>query len=65
MIFALLLILHFQAIALENFVRSNSFNYPQVYFDSKSWNLAEPKLVELQKKLESSGKTLEELNIAK
>ena len=46
----------------EDFVSVNGFSYPQVYFDSKSWNLAEPKLVELQKKLESSGKTLEELN---
>ena len=47
---------------MRGFVRINGFSYPQVYFDSKSWNLAEPKLVELQKKLESSGKTLEELN---
>ena len=48
--------------SFEDFVRVKAFNYPQVYFDSKSWNLAEPKLVELQKKLEASGKTLEELN---
>ena len=41
-------------------MKINGFNYPQAYFNSKSWNLAEPKLVELQKKLESSGKTLEE-----
>ena len=52
----------FSGDSFEDFVRANGFNYPQVYFDSKSWNLAEPKLVELQKKLESSGKTLEELN---
>ena len=52
----------FSGESFEDFVRVNGFNYPQVYFDSKSWNLAEPKLVELQKKLESSGKTLEELN---
>ena len=52
----------FSGNSFEDFVRANGFNYPQVYFDSKSWNLAEPKLVELQKKLESSGKTLEELN---
>ncbi len=43
-----------------DFVKINGFNYSQAYFNSKSWNLAEPKLVELQKKLESSGKTLEE-----
>ncbi len=52
----------FSGNSFEDFVRANGFSYPQVYFDSKSWNLAEPKLVELQKKLESSGKTLEELN---
>ncbi len=52
----------FSGDSFEDFVSVNGFNYPQVYFDSKSWNLAEPKLVELQKKLESSGKTLEELN---
>ncbi|MYK21077.1 N-6 DNA methylase, partial [Candidatus Poribacteria bacterium] len=52
----------FSGESFEEFVRANSFNYPQVYFDSKSWNLAKPKLVELQKKLESSGKTIEELN---
>ena len=52
----------FSGNSFEDFVRANGFNYPQVYFDSKSWNLAEPKFVELQKKLESSGKTLEELN---
>ena len=44
-----------------DFVKTNRFNCPQVYFNSKSWNLAEPKLVELQKKLESSGKTLKDL----
>ena len=52
----------FSGESFEDFVSVNGFNYPQAYFDSKSWNLAEPKLVELQKKLESSGKTLEELN---
>ena len=46
----------FSGDSFEDFVRINGFSYPQVYFDSKSWNLAEPKLVELQKKLESSGK---------
>ena len=52
----------FSGDSFEDFVKINGFNYPQVYFDSKSWNLAEPRLVELEKKLESSGKTLEELN---
>ena len=52
----------FSGESFEDFVSVNGFNYPQAYFGSKSWNLAEPKLVELQKKLESSGETLEELN---
>ena len=52
----------FSGDSFEDFVKINRFHYPQVYFDSKSWNLAEPKLVEIQKKLEASGKTLEELN---
>ena len=52
----------FSGESFEDFVSINGFSYPQAYFDSKSWNLAEPKFVELQKKLESSGKTLEELN---
>ena len=51
----------FSGDSFEDFVKINGFNYPQEYFNSKSWNLAEPKLVELQRKLESSGKTLEQL----
>ena len=51
----------FSGDSFEEFVKTNGFNYPQVYFDLKSWNLAEPKFVELQRKLESSGKTLEQL----
>ena len=47
--------------SFEDFVKNNSFNYPQAYFNSRSWNLVEPKCVELQRKLESSGKTLEQL----
>ena len=50
----------FSGNSFTDFVKINGFNYPQAYFNSKSWNLAEPKLVELQKKLESLGKTLEE-----
>ncbi len=50
----------FSGNSFASFVKINGFSYPQAYFNSKSWNLAEPKLVELQKKLESSGKTLEE-----
>ena len=51
----------FSGESFEDFVKINGFNYPQAYFDAKSWNLTEPKLVELQKKLEASGKTLEQL----
>ena len=47
--------------SFEDFIKSNGFHYPQAYFNSRSWNLVEPKFVELQKKLESSGKTLEQL----
>ena len=47
--------------SFEDFVKNNGFNYPQTYFNSRSWNLVEPKCVELQRKLESSGKTLEQL----
>ena len=50
----------FSGNSFADFVKINGFNYPQSYFNSKSWNLAEPQFIELQKKLESSGKTLEE-----
>jgi hypothetical protein len=45
----------------EDFVNCNGFNYPQAYFNSRAWNLVEPRFVELQSKLESSGRTLEQL----
>ena len=51
----------FSGNSFEDFVKSNGFNYPQAYFNSRSWNLVVPKLVDLQRKLESSGKTLEQL----
>ena len=51
----------FSGNSFEDFVKSNGFNYPQAYFNSRSWNLVEPKLVEFQRKLESSGETLEQL----
>ena len=50
----------FSGNSFEDFIESNGFHYPQAYFNSRSWNLVEPKLVELQTKLESSGKTLEQ-----
>ena len=51
----------FSGNSFEDFIESNGFHYPQAYFNSRSWNLVEPRLVELQRKLESSGKTLEQL----
>ena len=51
----------FSGNSFEDFIKNNGFHYPQAYFNSRSWNLVEPKFVELQKKLESSGKTLEQL----
>ena len=51
----------FSGNSFEDFVKSNGFHYPQAYFNLRSWNLVEPRLVELQRKLESSGKTLEQL----
>ena len=59
--FCIVVNLPFSGNSIEDFVESNGFKYPQVYFNSKSWSLAEPKLVQLQRKLESSGKTLEQL----
>ena len=47
--------------SFSDFIKRNGFSYPQAYFDAKSWNLVEPRRVELQKKLESSGKTLAQL----
>ena len=47
--------------SFANFIQRNGFNYPQAYFNARSWNLVEPRRVELQRKLESSGKTLGQL----
>ena len=47
--------------SFADFIQRNGFNYPQAYFNAKSWNLVEPRCVELQRKLESSGKTLGQL----
>ena len=47
--------------SFADFIQRNGFNYPQAYFNAKSWNLVEPRRVELQRKLESSGKTLGQL----
>ena len=47
--------------SFADFIQGNGFNYPQAYFNAKSWNLVEPRRVELQRKLESSGKTLGQL----
>ena len=47
--------------SFADFIQKNGFNYPQAYFNAKSWNLVEPKRAELQQKLESSGRTLGQL----
>ncbi len=51
----------FSGNSFVDFVKTNGFNCSQDYFNSKSWNLAEPTHVELQRKLETSGKTLDQL----
>ncbi len=47
--------------SFADFIQRNGFNYPQAYFNAKSWNLVEPRSVDLQRKLESAGKTLSQL----
>ena len=47
--------------SFAGFIQRNGFNYPQSYFNAKSWNLVEPRCVELQRKLESLGRTLGQL----
>ena len=44
-----------------DYVNSNGFEIPQSHFDRRPWNLIEPELSELQRKLELSGDTLEQL----
>ena len=61
MIFCIVVSSPFSGDSFEDFVKSKGFNYSQADFDAKAWNLVAPKLVELQRKLESSGKTLEQL----
>ena len=51
----------FSGNSFEDFVQSNGFNCLQAYFNSRSWNLVEPRLAEFQRRLESSGRTLEQL----
>ncbi len=51
----------FSGNSFEDFVQSNGFNCLQAYFNSRSWNLVTPRLAELQRRLESSGRTLEQL----
>jgi REP element-mobilizing transposase RayT len=45
---------------VEHVVRHGHI-YQQSAFDSKSWNLANPDLTKIQRKIESSGRTLEQL----
>jgi hypothetical protein len=48
-------------ISFEEFIQKKSCFYSQKEFNAKSWNLIEPHILELQRKIESKGKTLEEL----
>ena len=42
-------------------VDDNSFTVPQSYFDRPAWSLAPNDVIEVQRKIESAGKTLEQL----
>lgn len=48
-------------ISFEEFVQRKSYFYSQKEFIAKAWNLAEPNILALQRKIESKGNTLEEL----
>ncbi|MDE3256336.1 MAG: Eco57I restriction-modification methylase domain-containing protein [Gemmatimonadota bacterium] len=50
-------------IPIEDFVESNGFDYPQAgaYLDANPWTLIRPELIKLQRKIASTGKTLEQL----
>ncbi len=50
-----------KGIPIEDFVESNGFDYPQAYLDANPWTLTRPELIVLQRKLASTGKTLEQL----
>lgn len=52
-----------RGIPIEDFVESNGFDYPQAgaYLDANPWTLIRPELITLQRKLASTGKTLEQL----
>ena len=53
----------FSGDSFVDYVKSKGFEIPQSHFDGKPWNLIKPKRAKLQRKLESSGKTLEQLNV--
>ena len=53
----------FSGDSFVDYVKSKGFEIPQSHFDGKPWNLIKPELAKLQRKLESSGKTLEQLNV--
>jgi hypothetical protein len=45
----------------EEFIASRGFYHPQSYFDSESWNLLTPTEFAFQRRLATSGRTLEQL----
>ena len=47
----------------DEFIKIKGFHYPQSYFNLDPWNLVEPKFIEIQKRLELSGQTLEQLGV--
>ena len=47
--------------SFDEFVHDMAYDCPLSAFSSKSWCLAEPEILAIQRKMESSGKTLEQL----
>ena len=46
---------------LDSVIEANSFNVSQTYFQQPFWNLASPRILEVQQKIRASGKTLEQI----
>ena len=53
----------FSGDSFADYVKSKGFDLPQSHFGGKPWSLIKPDLSHLQRKLEVSGKTLEQLNV--
>ena len=46
---------------LSSVIEANGFNVSQTYFQQPFWNLASPRILEVQQKIRGSGKTLEQI----